>query len=67
MASFIDGIKAGKAKTAFLKKRALIGSINQELVKIGSLDSETPSIRVFETRQEGAKALLADWLKLLEI
>ena len=33
MASFKDLIKAGKTKTAYLKKQGLVGSVQQELLK----------------------------------
>ena len=60
MASFKDLIKAGKTKVAYLKKQGLVGSVQQELLKIGSLDAQNPSIRIFEYTQDEAKAILAE-------
>ena len=67
MSSFMELIKVGKVKTAWHKKQALLGSISQELVKIGSLDTNNPNIRIFDSTQEGAKALLAELAQALEI
>ena len=63
MATFLELVKTGKAKGTYLKKQALVGSVHDELVKIGSLDKENPNLHIFEMTQEEAKALLADLTK----
>ena len=58
MSSFKELIKTGKVKTAWHKKQALVGSIQDELTKIGSLDTNNPNVRIFARTHEGAIALL---------
>ena len=50
-------------KACTTKKQALVGSVNDELIKIGSLDQEIPNLRIFEKTQEEARSLLADLTK----
>ena len=61
MSTFIELIKTGKTKGAYLKKQSLLGSVKTELIKIGSLDVDNPSLRIFEKTQEGANAILKDF------
>ena len=63
MATFLELVKTGKAKGTYLKKQALVGSVHDELIKIGSLDTENPNLRIFEKTQDGANALLAELAK----
>ena len=63
MTSFKELIKNGKPKGMYHKKQALVGSVNDELIKIGSLDTENPNLRIFERTQEEARSLLADLTK----
>ena len=58
MSSFKELIKTGKVKTAWHKKQALVGSIQDQLTEIGSLDTNTPNVRIFARTHEGAIALL---------
>ena len=47
MASFIDIIKSGKCKAAYLKRQAILEEINQNALSIKELDQDKPNDRIF--------------------
>ena len=63
MAKFVDLIKSGKVKTAYLQKQGALAEMTYNLNLIKDLDTVTPNLRVFSRLEAGANSAL-DKLKV---
>ena len=58
MAKFVDLIKSGKVKTAYLQKQGALADMTYNLNLIKDLDTVTPNLRVFSRLEAGANSAL---------
>ena len=70
MALFVDLIKSGKIKTAYLQKQAALSDLTYNEKMIKALDVETPNVRIFtklESDANNALTTLKEAIKALNI
>ena len=58
MAKFVDLVKSGKVKAAYLQKQGALADITYNLNMIKDLDRETPNVRIFSTFVNNANGSL---------
>ena len=59
--TYIQLIKSGKVRTAYLHRQALLGELKQNELLIKDLDQDSPNARTFARLESKANKALEEW------